>query len=200
MDNQNPNKKLILILVFSLLFIIFIIFLIVSGWLFFSVKKQTTEIKRPAQSTILTPTVSIQKKAAFELKTLDNITHSVGQPLTLQIIADSGGEEIVGFDVLLTYDSLAFDFIEASSLLPDFKVYSYKKENYISLTAIKSLQSKAPSVFKNEPVIKVDFIPKKAGLFKFVMEERIGKETAGLVNTKTERITPLLKRLMIEIQ
>ncbi len=198
MENKIFKGRIFRLILISLLFIFII------GALFLLTKrpkKEKIEVQKNNNlliSPINSPT-DLQKGAYLKLKS-DSNRLKVNQSLNMQIIADSADEEIVGFDILLTYDRSAFDFVKAVSLLSDFKVYSYKKENYLILTAIKSPQSNAPSVFKEMPVLTLSFTPKTSGQFDFILKEKIGKETTGLMNNKTERIFPVLSDLKIEIE
>ncbi len=198
MENKIFKGKIFGLILISLLFIFII------GALFLLTKrpkKEKIEVQKNNNlliSPINSPT-DIQKGAYLKLKS-DLNRLKVNQSLNMQIIADSAGEEIVGFDILLVYDKNAFDFVKALSLLSDFKVYTYESENYLVLTVVKSPQSNSPSIFKEMPVLTLSFTPKTSGQFVFILKEKIGKETTGLMNNKTERIVPALSDLKIEIE
>ncbi|MFN4213060.1 MAG: hypothetical protein ACK4FL_03830 [Microgenomates group bacterium] len=197
MDKQILNKKIFLAVLVSF----FALFIIITGVFLLTKKGKKTQLERlTTSSPIISPTTAVSTKGFLKLTEASGLTSfSLNQPVTLQVLADSAGEEIVGFDVLVGYDSTAFDFIKASSLLADFKVYFYKREGYVILTMIKSLKSKTPSVFRETPVLTFNFLPKKRGRFSFEIKEKIGRETTGLVNNKTKKITPRLDQLTVEI-
>lgn len=193
--NNNPllNKKIFLAVIIS-----FFLLLIFSRGLFFVNKEKKT---KKVISPTVTSTIISSKKGFLELKAKTDLTRfSVGQPIVLQVIADSAGEEIVGFDVVLTYEANAFNFTKVTSLLPDFKVYPFLREGYLVLTLVKSLESTMPSIFQKTPVVAIEFNPKKEGIFIFSLKEKLGKETTGFMNNKTERIVPVLTDLKIEIK
>lgn len=178
---------------FSILLIFFLIFLATSLLL----KKSSKPKTRPNFSVV--PTAS-STYGYLKLQTVGKITRfPVGQPINLSVMADSGGENIVGWDLLIVYDTAAFDFVKASSNLPDFKTYSYKWPNHISITGIKLLQNQNPSVFKSTNVATLVFQPKKTGRFTLMLKDSLGKERSQLVNTATKKIFPQLNQLTIEI-
>lgn len=115
------------------------------------------------------------------------------------IVADSGGENIVGWDLLVAYDPTAFDFIRAESNIDDFEIYTFKRSDYLSITAVKSLESEASSVFKNTIVASLVFQPKKTGQFAITLKDSLGKEKSNLINDKTQKINPQLNSLTLSI-
>lgn len=188
---KNNKIYIILSLIFLVIFAVTGIALIVTGG-------KGKELPPKAKVTV-TPTVT-WTRGSLNLQTAGNITRfPAGQPVNLTVVADSGGENIVGWDLLVAYDPAAFEFVRADSILADFKIYSYKRPNHVSLTSIKSLQSNTPAVFKKTAVASLVFQPKKKGRFTLTLKDSLGKEKTNFVNTVTKRISPQLNQITIEI-
>lgn len=196
------NKKILFVIVLLVIILILIVFLIVNlGRGQLDDKEKISSVSSPTFfPTATTIPINTATVGSLQLINLEGKrSFSINEPITFQLLADSAGEEIVGFDVLLAYDSSAFEFIKATSLLPDFKVYAYPKKDYLVLTVVKSLQSSAKSVFQKTPVLTLNFTAKTAGRFTFVLREQVGKETTNLINDKTRKLLPQLNQLAIEI-
>ena len=113
--------------------------------------------------------------------------------------ANSGQKNIVGYDMVLYYDPASMEFVKAESLLPDFQIYPYKKDNYIVITAVKSLQSQSLSVFSGNKILSFTFTGKKIGKNNLSLRSSIGNEKTKLMTDKTETLNPKLSDLQIEI-
>lgn len=195
MTYQTKNNRVSLYIILALAF--FVIFAATGVALFFTgTKKVETP---PSVAVTVTPTVA-WTRGYLSLQTAGNVTRfPAGQPVNLTVVADSGGENIVGWDLLVAYDPAAFEFIRADSILTDFKIYSFQGRDYVSLTSIKSLQSNTPAVFKKTVVASLVFQPKKKGRFTLTLKDSLGKEKTNFVNTVTKRISPQLNQITIEI-
>ena len=162
--------------------------------------KKTDNTKESMTPTInekkmITPKMTLTE-GAMELVT-DKGSYKMGDKISMSINIDSGDKNIVGYDAVLFYDPLAFEFISASSALSDYKVYSYKKENYLTLTAVKNLSS-AASPLKSKAVTLV-FDSKKSGKYNFSLKTSAGSEKTDLVTDKTEVFSPELNEITINI-
>lgn len=120
--------------------------------------------------------------------------------IDLNIVADSGGENISAYDVLVTYDPLAFEYVETVSLNNNFQAYSYKKDNRLTLTVVKTSQDLTPSIFKEEPVIKLTFKPKRIGQYSFGILSSYDRETTKFVNEKTEVVNPEVNEINLIVR
>src|SRR3989338_10494971 len=142
---ENKNK------IFIYLLVIFFAGFVGSGiFLLTSNKKTTSNEQAVSTSTVqqknvifLTP---MPTKGFINLEN-NSAVNKVNNPVDLSLMADSNGENVTAFDTLISYDSLAFDFNQAISLDPAFAVYSFKKENYLTLTVVKTSQDQTPSIF-----------------------------------------------------
>ena len=195
-ENKN-NIFIYLLIVFLAIFFGTGIFLMIT-----SGKAKSAGGTNDASSTIKeekmvipteTPTVgSLLLSKEFESIKINN-------NFTVTVSASSGQKNIVGYDLILYYDPSVTEFIKAESLLPDFQIYSYKRENYVIITAVKGLQSQSPSVFSDNKILSFSFVGKKIGKNSLSLRSNLGNEKTKLVTDKTESLNPKLSDLQIEI-
>ena len=192
---MNTNNKIYT----YLLVIFFAVFVGTSIFLILNNKKPLSE-KETITTTMIIPTVK-PTQGLLNLKLFGNekISLSGDKELKIDLVADSNEKNIVGYDLVLSYDPLAFDFVKATSNLADFKIYSYKRDGYLSFLATKTLQSQTPSVFTQTKIASLVFKPIKAGKFSFSLKPLMGKDKTDLVTDKTEVINPKLNELEIEV-
>lgn len=182
-----------------LLVIFFAVFIGTSIFLISNSKKPQSE-KEKIATTATIPTV-IPTQGSFDLKLSGNekISLLAGKELNIDLIADSNEKNIVGYDVVLSYDLSSFDFVKATSNLPNFKIYSYKKDSYLSLLATKNLQSQTSAVFTRTKIANLSFKPLKSGRYSFSLKPLMGRDKTDLVTDKTEVLNPKLNKLEIEV-
>jgi hypothetical protein len=85
----------------------------------------------------------------------------INQSLRVIIKNTIPNRDIIGFDIIFGYDDKNFDFKGAQSLLPDFKLFSFKKEGLIRITAIKLPEATSPVILNNTPIVSISLLPKK---------------------------------------
>lgn len=124
-------------------------------------------------------------------------TTKVNNNFVVTVSADSNQKNIVGYDLILFYDPLATEFVKVESLLPNFQIYSYKHENYIVITAVKSLQNQSSSAFSDSKILSFTFLGKKIGTNSLSLRNSYGNETTKLVTDKTESLNPKLNDLQV---
>lgn len=178
-----------------LLAIFFAVFIGTGIFLVFSNKKTDNKI---STEKIITPTTAPAEglmKLTFndKLKT----SYKTGEKISINIEADSGEKNIVGYDVVFFYDPLAFEFVSANSSISDYKIYSYKKGNYLILTAVKNLSSASSSL--NSKIATLVFDAKKSGKYNFSLKAMYGSEKTDMVTDKTEVLSPVLNELIAEV-
>lgn len=171
-----------------------------GAFAFFSTQqKQTSAPTRPTRVTSTVPSVTPRPViGAMTISSSGGVRFSKSSPVTVQVQASSQGRQIVGYDVVVTYDKTAFDFVKAVSLMDNFKVYSYDRPTYVSLSAIKSLQDNKVTTWNNQSLMELTFQPKKAGTFTFSLAP-VGKESCKLVDEKTQAIYPSTGQLQLEV-
>lgn len=200
MENQQSKLFIYLLVGFFAVFVGTGIFLLVSN------NNQDNQKQQTGTPTTLTlkqeeMMIPTQMPTKGSLKLISESPEVVvDNDFNLNIVADSAEENISAYDVLMSYDPLAFDFVEAISLDSAFQVYSYKKDNRLSLTVVKTSQDATASIFKDKPVIKLTFKPKKIGQFAFAILPSFDKESTKLVNEKTEVISPEVNEINLIVK
>jgi len=193
-NNQGKNKIFVYLLV-----IFFAAFVGTSIFLVLNNKKPLSE-KEAITTTITVPTVKpTQGSLNLKLFGKEEISLSTDKELKIDLVADSNEKNIVGYDLVLSYDPLAFDFVKATSNLADFNIFSYKRDNYLSFLATKSLQSQTSAVFAQTKIASLIFRPIKTGKFSFSLKSLMGKDKTDLVTDKTEILNPRLNNLEIKV-
>jgi len=190
MEN-TPNNK-IYVYILAIFFAVF-----VGSGVFLVMNNKKINNKEQAATTVITPT-SMPTKGLINLKN-NSTVNKVNSPVNLSLVADSNGENITAFDVVVSYDPVSMDFVKADSNNSSFKVYSYKKDNRLTLTVVKTGLSGEQSVFKGEEIIKLVFQPKAKGSFSFKILTSFEKETTKFVSEKTEVIYPGVNEIMVKV-
>lgn len=124
----------------------------------------------------------------------------VNVPFTVQVIADSQSEDIVGFDVLLSYDKKAFKEVSASSPLSGFRVFDTQRDGYLAVTAIQDPQNSTRNVFKDKVILEITLSPALAGEYDLTILPSKKAETSKLVSTETKVFFPKVEGLTVEIE
>lgn len=122
----------------------------------------------------------------------------VKDPITLKIKASSEGKAVVGYDIILSYDTEAFSVVSAQSLLQSFSLRSFKRPSYLSLSGFRSLQDNDKKPWKNKAIAQVVLQPKKAGTFELSLTPQ-GSETSKLVDDSSQVIYPKTGKLQLDI-
>jgi len=183
----------------AMVIIALILVVILGIFIYISTQKKTPTSIRPNRVTSTIPTVTPRPiVGSMTISSSGGIRFSKNSAVTLQIKASSEGRQVVGYDVVVTYDKTAFDFVKATSLMDDFKVYSYDRPTYVSLSAIKSLQDNNVTTWNNQSLSELTFQPKKTGTYIFSLTS-VGKETSKLVDEKAETIYPSTGQLQLEV-
>ncbi|MBI5126945.1 hypothetical protein HZA76_00625 [Candidatus Roizmanbacteria bacterium] len=200
MENTQPNNKIFVYLM-AIFFVVFIgsgIFLLISN-------KPTTNENAPTttatikQENMVFPT-SAPTRGYLKLEgEAEVLSLKENKDFVLNVVADSNKENITAFDILVGFDPLAFDFIEAVSLDPAFQVYSFRKDKRLTLTVVKTSQDQNLSVFSGKAVVKLSYKPKKTGDFIFAILSTSDKETTKFVNEKTEVINPKVNEIKVTV-
>lgn len=198
MENNNNKNK-----IFLYLLVVFFAVFVGSGIFLLMNNKKTTNNEQAIststvqQKNIVTPTFT-PTKGFINLKN-NSTLNSVKNPVDLSLMIDSDGENITALDTVISYDPISFDFVKADSIDSNFKVYSYKKDNRLTLTIVKINQNNLSSVFKGEAMVNLIFQPKVKGNFTFTILPSFDKEATKFVNSETEIIHPSLNEIKITV-
>lgn len=154
-----------------------------------------------AATTVATTVAPTMRPTEGYLRIVSNDIKKIfnrGEKISLDLEASSMDKNIVGYDIILSYDPLAFDFVSVDTAISDYKIYSYKRDGYITLTAMKNLSS-TPSPLKGK-IASLVFKSLKQGIFKFSLKPSIGLEKTNFVTDKTEVLNPELNEIDVTIK
>jgi hypothetical protein len=201
MENNQPTNKIFIYL--SVVFLAFFvgtgIFLVLNNKKSPAEKEVITTSSTIKQEKMIIPTVKPTQGSLNLTQENKEISLSGDKEIIIDLMADSNKKNIVGYDLVLSYDPLAFNFIKATTDLTDFKIYSYRRDNYLSFLATKSPQSQTTSVFTQTKIASLVFRPMKAGKYSFSLKPLMGKDKTDLVTDKTEVLNPVLNNIIFTI-
>ena len=129
------------------------------------------------------------KKETLTLKIKeDTRSYSVGQPINILVLADSQNQDIVAFDLLLTYDKESFNVPVATTKLSGYTVVPFDRDAHLSITAVQRPGFKERSIFKSTEILNLTFNPKKVGKFEFAIIPKTLDETTKFVTVESKKI------------
>jgi hypothetical protein len=123
----------------------------------------------------------------------------VGDPVTLDIIATSGDNDVAGYDIVLTYDTAHFKQENITSSSQDFEVFTFKRSHYTSISATKKLTAKSTTQFANSTIISATFIPRTKGIYVFSLKP-VGNESSKFVSETAAVTYPETQDISLEIK
>jgi len=189
------NKKY-----FVIALLVLLVAVLIGRLLFFGNKKRPNLSQQvvPTEQTIPTATNST-KQGSLDFF-ISSPSLMVNQPVEIKINGSLAGRKITGFDLLLGYDDSNFDFIKATSLLDDFRIFSFKKNGMIRITAVKSLSATAPTVLENTPLVSISFLPKNRGDFQMEIVEKKDIFETFFTDLGQEKIYPRVNKTGISVR
>ena len=163
------------------------------------INQETTNTQNNQQTVVPTtkPTIARFGKLDISVPTT-NITS--GQDMIVTITGDSMGKNIVGYDALLVYDHSALKLQSAKSAITDFTIFKFERPGHLSITAVKNLNSKEPTILNNAPMIELVFKTIKPGTFSIEIQPDIDKESTKMVDEKTNILYPNLSSVMVTVK
>jgi len=188
------NKKYFLIAFSALLVVVLIT-------LFFLLKnKKNSQNNQVEVSKKIVPTETTLTKEGSVSFSLPQPTFSVNQPIEIKIKGNFPDKDIVGFDLLLGYNDQNLEFVGARSLLSDFRLFSFKKEGMIRITAVKSPNAISPTVFNNKDIVSISFLPKKSGSYQLEIIDKKDIFETFFIDSNQQKIYPGLTKINIAVR
>lgn len=194
-DSKSMMPK-VLLLGFFILFVIIVLALVFKNRKSSMVgEKNTSEI---TQAPVI-PTVMV-KEGTATLKTSDAAArYAKGATISVEVLADSNGSDVVGYDLLVSFDTDKMDFVAVTSLSPDFKIYKLVRSGGVTLTGTKQLTIKTPTVFANAKIAILTFRSKVKGVATVGITSNEGKEVTQFVDGKSKNHRPQTNQISLEI-
>jgi len=196
---KSKNKVVIIFL--------FIILIVLAGIMVWSGERKKNSIQKQADIMVspvlfpsITPTlIPYPTLGSMRLSTKDNEKrYKKNTQFTLILSARSQGKSIVGYDGVIGYEKQGFEFIKATSMLPEFKIYPFNRPTHLSVSGVKSLQNNSTTTWDDTVLIEVEFQAKQPGTYVFTLTPQ-GKETSKLVDDKAQVTYPTTGKLQLEI-
>ena len=180
-----------------------LLFFISIGGFLFLLNRQNAVHSQPQTVADNNNTVSLQKPARggnLKISVESPKRLKVGQPVLAIIQADSSEKDIVGFDILLTYDPAILDVPTVTSMNSHFQIASFtKKRGFVSVTGTKSSVNQGTNVFTNTPLVKLTFSPLKVGSVDISIQQQVNTEKTKFIDTSFQHIYPQAGLATLEI-
>lgn len=108
---------------------------------------------------------------------------------TYTITMSSGGNDVVGYDVILSYDPKMVTVGTVKSLDPQFQVVqSNAKEGMVAITAIKLPSAQGSSVFENKAVLTIPVTQVKGQKDAVRIVQELENNTTKLINKDNQKV------------
>ncbi|KKQ24984.1 MAG: hypothetical protein US40_C0004G0022 [Candidatus Roizmanbacteria bacterium GW2011_GWC2_37_13] len=203
-NTENKNK------IFKYLLVVFFAVFVGTGIFLMTSSKTKPEVvdsiktEEESETTIkrdnlVIPTLTPKETSQTIVSESTTNSYKVGDQVIFYLTAETGEKNIVGYDTVLYFDPLAFDFVKAESLQTDYRIYDYKRDNYLTLTALKDLQSPA-SPLNQARLVRLVFQAKQKGRYNFSLLPEYDKVKTDFVTENTEVLSPALNELTVEVK
>lgn len=213
-ENQNQqqnfqNKKTNLVLIYFLVFLgIFFIFFLSFLLIFIKPFEKKQKPEQKENFSLISPTPSPLSEEPIEIKNTEvmiNIfspkrKYRSGEEIEIILEAKEIKENIVGYDIILSYDEKNLEYIKTQSLIEGFSIYPYKTENTIFLTGVKSPQIKEETIFKDKAFANLFFKAKNKGNYKIEILSNKNTSKTKFIDEKTQEFYPQSISIIIEVE
>ncbi len=141
-----------------------------------------------------------ERRGYLKISARNNLKeYAVGQPIVIEITADSDGEDVVGYDIVFAYLQEAFSLNSTQSQLTGFNVVTNDGDGLV-ITAAQGPNSNQRNILKDSKILTLTFTPKFQGEYTFQIFSKTEFATTKFVNTKIEEIFPETNSLDIEVR
>jgi len=200
MENQTPvtnNKQdhyRLLIIIVILIFAGLLIFLILSR-----AKSQKTGFNSQETKVTITSTPALQVTGGVLSLVSTKQSYIMNENISVDVLANSQNFDIVGYDVLINYDSQALELIQAESLINEFQIFKINDPGKLTVTGTKNLVANTSNIWTDRKIIQLTFKPKKTGKFYINITNQIGKEKTQFVDSYSKVFIPQVGKIPVEI-
>lgn len=202
---QTPdNKKILGISVTSIIIIV----IIVAGIVFFARDRLGIKPFTQQSTNDETSSVTTDVTGAMGLTIKGNAnSFRKGDTITLLVFADSKGQEIIGYDIALRYDSTKLQYEGQKTLLNGADQFEASRdgvaeqESELYITGVQSTNRENPFQFNNTALTEVTFTALESGVTRVEFMYEPGNDSDS--NLFTPRLQDILNTASgtdIEIQ
>lgn len=195
-EQTNSIKKAVLVII--AIVIIIVIFVVIQK----SVKKTNPLTVIPTSSPISNPSPAknIINSGSFNLKIADGaVKKESGKEFTVDVLADSNGKDVVGYDIILQFDSTRLDFIKSESKINDFTIYKNNDTGKISFTGVKKIASNSTNILSGKSLVTLTFKAKAQGHASISIIKERQKEVTQFIDGQTQIYYPKVNSINLEI-
>ncbi len=196
---ETPKKTLPISLMVAAILLIIAVVIVRNPF------KKTTPAITPTiysqkQTTSLIPTKVIVNEGSLTLKIgSGSAKKDLDKDFVVNVLADSKGKDIVGYDVIVEFDAKKLDFVRVDSTLPDFTIYKQADTGKLSLTGVKKIASNSINILSGQAIVSLTFKAKASGVTLLSIIKEKGKEVSELIDKDTKTYYPSVNSINLEI-
>ncbi len=186
--------------VYFYIFVITWLLLLTIGLLYlFQQQKQQGETTTQPQETTMMKEHKTEGTVSLSVVNASNEKVASGVPFTIQINGNSEGKDVVGFDLLLSYDKNAFTYQSSKTPLSGFQLFPVQRGNHVTLTGTKAPGVNTPTVLNSDALATATFVPNQKGTYTFSLVSKEGKETTKMVDNTTHVMRPAVSKVDLTV-
>jgi len=167
---------------------------------FFLIMQLKTNQQKIKEKNKISPTLTLKEGGKMWLA-LEEKSVILNKPTSILVHSDSNNEAVTGFDIVLKYDKNFWQFIKLNSSVENYQIFQRINGDEIRITGIKKPESKVLTIFKDTPLIKINFLPLKKGpaTFNIVFSPKLTNES-NLINEESQDILQKVTNLQVNIE
>ncbi len=108
--------------------------------------------------------------------------------ITLQVMGDSNKNPVLGYDVVTNRNPDSFEVVSVTSLLPEFTVLKFVKNDYFTLTGILKPSVSKQVIFDTNPLAEIVIRPTRVGPLELTVLTEKGAQTSKVISKGTGQI------------
>ncbi len=194
MDDTQKHIKRLHVYVLAL-----VVGVLILLWFILSQQAPTTVQKEqvtPQKQTVAGKEAAEKGTLSLEI---DQRRVVLGQAFTVNVVADSEKEDIVGFDVLFSFDKSAFSLSSVASPLKNYQVFEFQRQSHLTVTAVQAPEVNTRSIFDQTAILTISLRPTKKGNYNLFILPSKDKEKTKFINSATQPFLPKTTGAEIEV-
>jgi hypothetical protein len=137
---------------------------------------------------------TIAKKIPTGVKfTLEANEKSASYPnntnMAIKVVGESNKHNVLGYDIVIDRDMTAYEVVSVTSLLPEFTVLKFVKDDKLTITGILKPSITKEIMFEQTPVAEITLRPKKVGSLLLTVLVSDGSSTSKIMSSDTSSST-----------
>jgi len=116
-------------------------------------------------------------------------TYAKDSDLKLVVYGESNNNNVLGYDVVVSRDLADYDVVSASSLLPEFTLLKFVKDDKVTITGILKPSITERVVFTKTPVAEIVIRPKRATSLLLTVLVDAGSSTTKIMSSSSDTTT-----------